>query len=121
MLVRSFRARVYRIPLDEILEERGFEVHLVNARHTKNLPGRKSDVQESQWSLKLHTYGLLSKSFQPVSEIRRLRTYGGNEENTCVERRPAFSACKKALLILSSHVFSYHKRLCIGSSFSAAC
>ena len=46
---------VYWIPLDEILEERGFEVHLVNARHTKNLPGRKSDVQESQWLLKLHT------------------------------------------------------------------
>jgi transposase len=40
---------VYWIPLYEILEERGFEVHLVNARYTKNLPGRKSDVQESQW------------------------------------------------------------------------
>lgn len=39
---------VYWIPLYEILEERGFEVYLVNARHTKNLPGRKSDVQESQ-------------------------------------------------------------------------
>ena len=40
---------VYWIPLYEILEERGFDVYLVNARHTKNLPGRKSDVQESQW------------------------------------------------------------------------
>src|SRR2546428_3739066 len=40
---------VYWIPLYEILEDRGFEVYLVNARHTKNLPGRKSDVQESQW------------------------------------------------------------------------
>jgi Transposase len=47
---------VYWIPLYEILQERGFEVYLVNARHTKNLPGRKSDVQESQWLLKLHTY-----------------------------------------------------------------
>ena len=56
---------VYWIPIYEILEERGFEVYLVNARHTKNLPGRKSDVQESQWLLKLHTYGLLSNSFQP--------------------------------------------------------
>src|SRR5207245_6884028 len=64
-----------RIPLYEILEERGFEVYLVNARHTKNLPGRKSDVQESQWLLKLHTYGLLSNSFQPPAEIRMLRTY----------------------------------------------
>jgi len=66
---------VYWIPLYEILEDRGFEVYLVNARHTQNLPGRKSDVQESQWLLKLHTYGLLNNSFQPVSEIRVLRTW----------------------------------------------
>ena len=66
---------VYWIPLYEILEERGLKVYLVNARHTKNLPGRKSDVQESQWLLKLHTYGLLSNSFQPPSDIRVLRTY----------------------------------------------
>jgi len=66
---------VYWIPLYEILEERGFEVYLVNARHTKNLPGRKSDVQESQWLLKLHTYGLLRNSFQPPAEIRALRVY----------------------------------------------
>ena len=66
---------VYWIPLYDILEEREFEVYLVNARHTKNLPGRKSDVQESQWLLKLHTYGLLNNSFQPPSKIRVLRTY----------------------------------------------
>ncbi len=66
---------VYWIPLYDILEECGFQVYLVNARHTKNLPGRKSDVQESQWLLKLHTYGLLNNSFQPPSKIRTLRTY----------------------------------------------
>jgi transposase len=66
---------VYWVPLYDILEERGFEVYLVNARHTKNLPGRKSDVQESQWLLKLHTYGLLNNSFHPASTIRTLRTY----------------------------------------------
>jgi transposase len=59
---------VYWIPIYEILEERGFQVYLVNARHTKNLPGRKSDVQESQWLLKLHTYGLLNNSFQPPGD-----------------------------------------------------
>jgi transposase len=63
----------YWIPLYEILEEHGLEVYLVDARHTKNLPGRKSDVQESEWLLKLHTYGLLNNSFQLVSEIRVLR------------------------------------------------
>jgi hypothetical protein len=66
---------VYWIPLFEVLERRGFQVYLVNARHTKNLPGRKSDVQESQWLLKLHTYGLLSDSFHPTAVVRTLRTY----------------------------------------------
>src|SRR6202042_1625439 len=65
---------VYWIPLYDILEERGFEVFLVNARHTKNLPGRKTDVQESQWLLKLHTHGLLRNSFRPPEEIRSVRT-----------------------------------------------
>jgi transposase len=83
---------VYWIPLYDILEERGFEVYLVNARHTKNLPGRKSDVQESQWLLKLHTYGLLNNSFQPPSKIRILRTYWRQRLQrvtgaaTCVQR-----------------------------------
>jgi transposase len=65
---------VYWIPVYEILEQRGFEIYLVNAQHTKSLPGRKSDVQESQWLLKLHTYGLLNNSFQPTAEIRVTRT-----------------------------------------------
>lgn len=66
---------VYWIPVYDILEEAGLEVYLVNARETKNLPGRKSDVQESQWLMKLHTYGLLRNSFRPAQEIRMLRTY----------------------------------------------
>ena len=72
---------MYWIPLYEILEDRGFEVYLVNARQTKNLPGRKSDVQESQWLLKLHTYGLLSNSLQPPAEIRVLRTLGDKPQD----------------------------------------
>jgi len=65
----------------------------VNARDTKNLPGRKSDVQESQWLLKLHTYGLLRNSFRPSSEIRVLRSYWrqrGEHVQTageCVQRK----------------------------------
>src|SRR3984893_7007214 len=61
---------VYWIPVFEVLQQRGLEVYLVNARHTKNLPGRKSDIEESQWLLKLHTYGLLRNSFHPTAEIR---------------------------------------------------
>src|SRR5260370_13441195 len=66
---------VYWIAGYDIVEEAGLEVYLVNARETKNLPGRKSDVPESQWLMKLHTYGLLRNSFRPSQEIRTLRTY----------------------------------------------
>jgi transposase len=66
---------VYWIPLDEILDARGLEVYLVNARHPTHLPGRKSDGQESQWLLQLHTYGLLRNSFHPPAEIPVVRTY----------------------------------------------
>ena len=66
---------VYWIAVYDILEQAGLEVYLVNARETKNLPGRKSDVQESQWLMKLHTYGLLRNSFRPTQEIRTMRTY----------------------------------------------
>lgn len=65
---------VYWIPVYDVLEQYGFDVWLVNARETRNLPGRKSDVQESQWLLKLHAYGLLRKSFRPQAEILRVRT-----------------------------------------------
>ena len=83
---------VYWIPLYEILEARGFEVYLVNARHTKNIPGRKTDVQESQWLLKLHTYGLLGNSFRPTADIRVMRTYWRQRgehvrgAGTCIQR-----------------------------------
>jgi transposase len=63
-----------RIPVYDVLEQYGFDVWLVNARETRNLPGRKSDVQESQWLLKLHTYGLLKRSFRPTAEIRAMRS-----------------------------------------------
>jgi transposase len=65
---------VYWIPVYDILVEEELEVYLVNARGTKNLPGRKSDVQECQWLRKLHAYGLLRKSFRPPKEIREVRS-----------------------------------------------
>jgi transposase len=64
---------VYWIPLHEMLSEHGIEVYVVNARDTRNLPGRKTDVQECQWILKLHTHGLLKKSFRPADEVLAMR------------------------------------------------
>ena len=66
---------VYWIPVFQILEERGFEVKLVNAAHVKNLPGRKSDVSDCQWLQQLHTFGLLNGSFRPKDEVCILRTF----------------------------------------------
>ena len=66
---------VYWIPLFGVLEERGFQVLLVDPRRIKNVPGRKSDVLDCQWLQQLHTYGLLSGAFRPEDEIRRLRSY----------------------------------------------
>ncbi|RPJ59882.1 MAG: IS110 family transposase [Dehalococcoidia bacterium] len=66
---------VYWIPVFEILESRGIEVKLVNARHVKNVPGRKSDVLDCQWLQQLHTYGLLHGAFRPADEVCTLRAY----------------------------------------------
>ena len=66
---------VYWIPLFGVLEERGFQVMLVDPRRIKNVPGRKTDVVDCQWLQQLHTYGLLSGAFRPEADIRRLRSY----------------------------------------------
>jgi len=66
---------VYWIPLFEILEQRGFEVKLVDARQVKNVSGRKSDVLDCQWLQQLHTYGLLAGAFRPPDQICVLRGY----------------------------------------------
>ena len=72
---------VYWIPPFQILEEHGFEVKLVNARHVKNVPGRKSDVSDCQWLQRLHTCGLLSGSFRPDDQICVLRSYWRHRAN----------------------------------------
>jgi transposase len=76
----------------QVLESYGFEVYVVNAKYTKTLPGRKTDVLECQWLQKLHTFGLLNNSFLPPEKIRVLRTYLRQRENlvasagTCIQQ-----------------------------------
>jgi transposase len=65
---------VYWIPLFQLLETRGFDVCLVNARHVKNVPGRKTDVQDCQWLQYLHSVGLLRGSFRPPDAVCAVRT-----------------------------------------------
>jgi transposase len=64
------------VPLFELLERRGFQVHLIDPRQTKQAPGRpKSDVLDCQWIQRLHSYGLLTRSFRPADQVVVLRSY----------------------------------------------
>jgi transposase len=92
---------VYWIAVYEVLEKAGFEVCLANARETKNLPGRKTDVQESQWLLKLHTYGLLRNSFRPPEQIRELRTVWRLRERHVREAARAIQHMQKAMTTMN--------------------
>ncbi|NPT58327.1 IS110 family transposase [Paraburkholderia elongata] len=63
---------VYWLPLYGVLEAAGFEVHMVNGRQTRNLPGRKTDMQDCQWGATLHMHGLLRASCRrPTSAVCR--------------------------------------------------
>jgi len=75
---------IYWIPAFELLESRGLEVLLANARYIKNVSGRKTDVLDCQWIQQLHTYGLLSGSFRPEQDYVTLRGYMRQRE-TLVE------------------------------------
>jgi transposase len=89
---------VYWIPLYEILEARGFEVLLVNARHFKNVAGRKSDVSDCEWLRELHSVGLLRGSFRPREGMVVLRTYLRHRQ-TLVETASTFiQRMQKALV-----------------------
>jgi transposase len=88
---------VYWIPLYEILEERGFQVVLVNARHVHNVPGRKSDVQDCEWLRELHSVGLLRPSFRPSADIVRLRCYLRQRETLVEEASARILRMQKAL------------------------
>src|SRR6516162_6870735 len=89
---------IYWISLYEVLEQYGFEIRVVNARHVKNVPGRsKSDVLDCQWIRKLHSFGLLNGSFRPEAQVRKLRTYLRLKDNLVVETTQAIHHMQKAL------------------------
>ena len=95
---------VYWIPIYEILEERGFNLYLVNARHVKNVTGRKTDVLDCQWLQQLHTYGLLRGSFRPGREICELRTLLRHRGNLIRWRAAHIQHMQKALNLMNLHL-----------------
>lgn len=89
---------IYWIPVYEILEARGFEVVLVNARDAKNVPGRKTDVNDAQWIQRLHEHGLLRASFRPHESIVALRTYLRHRERMVEFSASHIQHMQKALM-----------------------
>ncbi len=88
---------VYWIPVYEILEAQGFQVFVVNARHLKNVPGRKSDIQDCQWIQGLHSVGLLRGSFRPAAEFVALRAYLRHRAGLIEHRAAHIQHMQKAL------------------------
>src|SRR5215212_678017 len=88
---------VFWIPIYELLEQHGIVPYLVNARHVKTVPGRKTDWNDAQWLQKLHAFGLLQASFRPDAEIRTLRTLARYRAELIERRAPHINHMIQAL------------------------
>ena len=88
---------VYWIPLFEVLDRAGFEVHLVNPRTTRQVSGRKSDVLDCQWIRQLMSYGLLRAAFRASDELCPMRSYARQREQLVRDRSRAVQHMQKAL------------------------
>jgi transposase len=95
---------VYWIPLFQKLEAAGLEVLLVNARHVRHVPGRKSDCKDCQWLQRLHSYGLLNGSFRPTDDICRLRTLMRHRDNLTKACGQQVQHMQKALNCMNIHL-----------------
>lgn len=88
---------VYWIPLREILESFGMEVVLVHAPHFRNVPGKKTDVSDSEWLQTLHCYGLLRGCYRPTEEVLPIRTYVRERQDLVAQRSRQIQKMQKAL------------------------
>ena len=92
---------VYWVPLFLLLQEHGFEVYLVNARHVKNVTGRKDDESDAEWIQKLHSCGLLRPSFQPDNMTRTLRSMVRHRKNLVRTSTTYLNRMQKALELMN--------------------
>src|SRR5262245_23843690 len=88
---------VFWVPIYDLLEQHGIRPYLVNARHVKTVPGRKSDWNDAQWLQKLHALGLLRGSFRPDGEIVTLRTLARYRAEVIERRAPHINHMQQAL------------------------
>jgi transposase len=95
---------VFWIPIYELLEQAGIVPYLVNARHVKTVPGRKTDWNDAQWLQKLHALGLLQASFRPDAEIRTLRTLARYRAELIERRAPHINHMIQAMGHMNLHL-----------------
>jgi transposase len=103
---------VYWIPIFQILEAYGFEVFLVNARHVKNVPGRKTDVLDCQWIQYLHSVGLLRSSFRPDQEICAVRSLLRHRGNMVKAASSHVQHMQKALTQMNLQLHNVISNIC---------
>jgi transposase len=92
---------VYWVPLYEMLERRGFEVMLVDARHVKGVHGRKSDVLDCQWLQQLLSYGLLRAAFRPREQFCTLRELNRIRNRTLRDQGRSVQHMQKAMTLMN--------------------
>jgi transposase len=95
---------VYWIPLFQKLEAAGLEAVLVNARHVRHVPGRKTDCKDCQWLQRLHSYGLLNGSFRPSDDICCLRSLMRHRDNLTKACGQAVQHMQQALNYMNIHL-----------------
>jgi transposase len=97
---------VYWVTLYDMLREAGIEVYVVNGRHVKHVPGRKTDVKDCMWIKELHSYGLLRNSFVAPAEVRELRSYVRIREKHIESKVSAVQRIDKALVMMNIRLSS---------------
>lgn len=95
---------VYWMPVFRVLESRGLQVMLVNPRHVKYVPGRKTDVADCQWLRQLHTYGLLQGAFVPPQEAAIMRNLWRQRQSLVQACSREISHMQKALTQMNLHL-----------------
>ena len=92
---------VYWVAAYEVLRDRGLEVCLVDARATKQVAGRKSDISDCQWIQQLHSYGLLKPAFLPEADIATLRSYMRQRDRWVTDAARAIQHMQQALELMN--------------------
>jgi len=94
----------YWIPASSILQEQGIKVFLVNVSLAKNVPGRKTDINDAQWLQRLHSFGPLRNSFQPAENIASLRAHLRHSDNLIEYKAAHIQLIQKTLMLMNLQI-----------------